>query len=72
MADPELGLAIAFYLYPCGLFITLFSTQLFNYRYRDADEPSAVINEKKTQYPQRLYIKLIWIFQLFLSPLLVC
>jgi hypothetical protein len=72
MADTELGLAIAFYLYPCGLFVTLFSSQLIRYRYRDADEPLAAINEKKVQKAHRLYTKLIWIFQLLLSPLLVC
>jgi hypothetical protein len=72
MAKTELGLAIAFYLYPCGLFATLFSSQLIRYRYRDADEPLAAINEKKGQRAHRLYTKLIWIFQLLLSPLLVC
>ncbi|KIM93402.1 hypothetical protein OIDMADRAFT_35892 [Oidiodendron maius Zn] len=71
MADTELGLAIAFYLYPCGLLLTLFSSQLVRYRYRDADEPSATINQKKDQKAHRLYTKLIWIFQLLLSPLLL-
>jgi len=72
MADTELGFAIAFYLYPCGLFVTLFSSQLVRYRYRDAEEPSAAINEKKAEKTHRLYTKLIWIFQLLLFPLLVC
>jgi hypothetical protein len=71
MADTGLGLAIAFYLYPCGLFVTLFSSQLIYYRYRDADEPSAAIEEKKLHKAHRLYTKLIWIFQLVLSVLLV-
>ncbi|KAG0650802.1 abc transporter aclQ [Hyphodiscus hymeniophilus] len=72
MADKELlGLAIAFYLYPCGLFVTLFSSQLFHYRYRDVDEPWAAINEKKIQKTYRLYTKLIWVCQLLLSPLLL-
>lgn len=68
MADTELGLAVAFYLYPCGLFIALFSSQLIRYRYRDTEEPST---EKKGQRAHRLYTKLIWIFQSLLSPLLV-
>lgn len=72
MANTELGLAIAFYLYPLGLFATLFLSQLTRYRYRDADKPLGVINEKKAQKAHRLYTKLIWIFQLLLSPLLVC
>jgi ATP-binding cassette, subfamily B, vacuolar membrane transporter HMT1/ACLQ len=72
MADTELGLAVAFYLYPFGLFATLFSSQLIRYRYRDADEPLAAINEKKGEKVHRLYTNLIWIFQLLLSPLLVC
>jgi hypothetical protein len=72
MADTELGLAIAFYIYPCGLLVTLFSSQLIRYRYRDADILSVAINEKKGSEAHRLYTKLIWIFQLLLSPLLVC
>jgi ATP-binding cassette, subfamily B, vacuolar membrane transporter HMT1/ACLQ len=72
MADAELGLAIAFYLYPCGLFATLFSAQLARYRYRDAGEPSPAISEKKVQKAHRLYTKLIRIFQLLISLLLVC
>jgi hypothetical protein len=72
MANTELGLAVAFYLYPCGLFVTLFSSQLIRYRYQDADEDSAAIEDKKVQKTHRMYIKLIWIFQLLLSPLLVC
>lgn len=69
MADLELGLATSFYLYPCGLFAALFSSQLIRYRYR-ADEPAAATNNSKV--PRRLYTNLIWIFQLILSPLLVC
>lgn len=72
MADIQLGLAIAFYLYPCGLFVTLFASQLIRYRYRDAEQPLAAINEKKVQKAHGLYTKLIWIFQLLLPSLLVC
>lgn len=72
MPDVALGLAIAFYLYPCGLFIALFSSQLYRYRYRDADDPLAAINEKKDQKAHRLYVKLLWMLQLLLSVLLVC
>lgn len=72
MSDTELGLTIAFYLYPCGLFVTLFSSQLIRYRYRDNDKPSATNDEKKAQKAYGLYTQLIWTFQLLLSPLLVC
>jgi ATP-binding cassette, subfamily B, vacuolar membrane transporter HMT1/ACLQ len=72
MADTELGLAIAFYLYPLGLFLTLFSSQLIRYRYRDAEDSPAATNEKKVRKAHRLYTNLIWVFQLLLSPLLVC
>jgi hypothetical protein len=72
MADTELGLAIAFYIYPCALFVTLFSSQLIRYRYRDTEDEPAAIKEKKAQKTYRLYTKLIWIFQLLVSPLLVC
>ena len=71
MANTELGLAIAFYIYPCGLFVTLFSSQLLRYRYRDAGDLSAGINEKNDPKTHRLYTKLIWVFQLLLCPLLV-
>jgi hypothetical protein len=72
MTDTELGLAIAFYIYPCGLFVTLFSSQLIRYRYRNADSLSVAVNEKNVPKAHRLYTKLIWIFQLLLFPLLVC
>ncbi|TVY82207.1 ABC transporter aclQ [Lachnellula suecica] len=71
MGDTELGLAIAFYLYPCGLFATLFSLQLIRYRYRDAGEPLTALDEKHVQKTHRLYTNLIWIFQLLLFPLLL-
>lgn len=71
MANTELVLALAFYLYPCGLFVTLFSSQLIRYRYRDEVNPPAGNNAKKTEKAHRLYTKLIWTFQLLLFPLLV-
>lgn len=73
MAGVTLGLEVAFYLYPCGLFATLFLSQLIQYRPQSIDNKAArdVDDPERLEKVQRFYARLIWFFQLLLSPLLV-
>lgn len=71
MSGTQLGLEIAFYLYPCGLFVTLLSSQSFEF-YRDrhgATRQSATDDEQKKA--SRFYARLIRFFQLILTLILV-
>ncbi|KAI0855513.1 hypothetical protein F4860DRAFT_496068 [Xylaria cubensis] len=70
MANVELGLAIGFYLYPCGLIATLFLSQLVRYRYKYAGSAPQV-DEKDVEKIQRFYAKCVWSVQLVLTPLLL-
>jgi len=69
MAGLELGLEVAFYLYPVGLFVTLFAAQLVAYRYRDAGTKQPV-DEKSVEKVEVFYARLIRIIQLLLAPAL--
>lgn len=69
----QLGLEIAFYLYPVGLFATLLGSQSLQY-YRERHgkpNPDATADEKQAEATRRFYARLIWCFQLLLSLLLV-
>ncbi|WYZ39997.1 hypothetical protein EsH8_IV_000338 [Colletotrichum jinshuiense] len=71
MSGTQLGLEIAFYLYPCGLFVTLLSSQSFEF-YRDrhgATRQSATDDEQKKA--SRFYARLIRFFQLILTLILL-
>lgn len=70
MNGVELGLEIAFYLYPCSLFASLALAQLVRYRHRN-DRVSAVVDEKRAEKVNRLHNRLIRIVQSLLPPLLV-
>ncbi|KAI1424453.1 hypothetical protein F5Y12DRAFT_444389 [Xylaria sp. FL1777] len=70
MANVELGLAIGFYLYPCGLIATLFLSQLARYRYKYAGSGPQV-DEKSVEKIQRSYARYVWAVQLALTPLLL-
>lgn len=70
MAGLQLGLEVAFYLYPVGLFVALFSSQLISYRYRDAGK-ALVFDEKSVAKVERFYARLIRGLQFLLTPLLV-
>lgn len=71
MANVELGLAIGFYIYPCGLIFTLILSQLLRYRYKYAGSaPEA--DEKGVEKIQQFYARAVWWVQLALTPLLVC
>ncbi len=71
MAGLLLGLEIIFYLYPIGLIVTLFSSQLISHRHRDVDNARAV-DEKAKGKLGRTHAVLTWCLQLLLAPLLVC
>ncbi|KAJ3941599.1 uncharacterized protein N0V96_008312 [Colletotrichum fioriniae] len=71
MAETLLGLEVAFYLYPCGLFVTLLASQSYQF-YRDrhgVTRQTATDDEQKKA--SRLYARIIWGFQLILSLLLL-
>lgn len=70
MAGLQLGLEIAFYLYPVGLFVTLFSIQLILHRYRNTGK-APTLDEKSVEKVELFYARLIWILQLLLAPTLV-
>jgi ABC-type transport system involved in Fe-S cluster assembly fused permease/ATPase subunit len=79
MAGVQLGLEVAFYLYPCGLFVVLFASQsVYYYRKRqrrangdhedDADDDS---DNKEPPGIRRFYARLIWASQFVLNLLLL-
>ncbi|KAI0409941.1 hypothetical protein F4802DRAFT_542713 [Xylaria palmicola] len=70
MANVELGLAIGFYLYPCGLIATLFLSQLVRYRYKYAGSGPEV-DEKNAGKTQRFYAKCVWSVQAVLTLVLL-
>ncbi|KAI0509095.1 hypothetical protein F5B22DRAFT_618425 [Xylaria bambusicola] len=70
MANVELGLAIGFYFYPCGLIVTLFLSQIARYRYNYAGS-APQIDEKGVEKIHRFYAKCVWAVQLVLTPLLL-
>ncbi|KAF2967963.1 hypothetical protein GQX73_g5642 [Xylaria multiplex] len=70
MANVELGLAVGFYAYPCGLIATLFLSQLARYRYRYAGS-GPQIDEKGVEKIRRFYARCVWLVQLALTPLLL-
>lgn len=77
MAGVQLGLEIAFYLYPCGLFATLLSSQGVEYycarkhaTSSSSTSAAASSDEKDTAKTSRFYARLIWVLQLLLSLLL--
>lgn len=72
MAEVQQGLEVAFYLYPCGIFVALLVSQSIQY-YRERHgklRPDAT--DEKAVGVRRLYARLIWVIQLILSLLLVC
>lgn len=78
-AGVELGLEVAFYLYPCGLFLTLLGSQAVEYRREKQRENSptsensvSAEDEKDADKIRTRYAWLIWLAQILLSTLLVC
>lgn len=85
MAGVQLGLEVAFYLYPCGLFVVLFASQsVYYYRERqrrangdhdvDADADADAdddSNNKEAPAIRRFYARLIWASQFVFNLLLL-
>lgn len=74
MAGVQLGLEVAFYLYPCGLFLTLVASQsIYYYRTRKRQGTSEGQNTTPAddQNISRFYARLIRAFQALLTLLLV-
>lgn len=75
MADAQLGLKIAFYAYPCVIFLTLLGVQSLQFYLsrRRESRPVALDNDQKQKAEaiKRFYARLIWILQLALSIILL-
>lgn len=75
MASTQLGLKIAFYTYPCLLFLTLFGVQSYQFyrsRRRNARHDASNVEPPQNAGSVRIiYARLIWSFQLVLSALLI-
>ena len=72
MKSLELGLELVFYLYPVGLFATLFSAQLVSFRYRKvASARAPAVDERDAEKIGRFYARIFWCLQFLLTPLLV-
>lgn len=76
MAGVQDGLEVAFYLYPCGLFVALLVSQSVAY-YRErrrvnlGSSSVSDTNEKDAEKISRVYNWLIWVTQTLLCVLLV-
>jgi hypothetical protein len=77
-AQAELGLKIAFYCYPCLLFVVLLGTQSLQFyrsrrRAKRAESSGAKSNKnaEDTEVIPRIHARLIWTLQLVLSCLLL-
>lgn len=71
MSGVQVGLEVAFYLYPCGLFVTLALAQLARHqRYNARSSPD--VDEKRAERVNRVYNRIIRIAQALILPLLVC
>jgi hypothetical protein len=77
MASGELGLKVAFYVYPCVLFVSLLGVQSFQFyqrRQRDATRDaaaSATIDKQDAEGIRKFYAWILWLLQLGLSMLLL-
>lgn len=77
MARVQQGLEVAFYLYPCGLFAALLTSQSLDYfRARRAStlgssKTTTSDDPEKAEGIRRFYARLLWLLQLMLSILLV-
>lgn len=78
MAGVQLGLEVAFYLYPCGLFVTLLVSQAIYYirerrqETQASSSPSgaASADDKDADKIRQFYARLVWVFQFLLTLLL--
>lgn len=77
-AAVRLGLEVAFYLYPCGLFVTLLTSQAIYY-YRERQRESRTFaaaaapstsDDKDAHKIRQFYARLIWALQFLIVLLL--
>ncbi|KAH6954357.1 hypothetical protein DER45DRAFT_540496 [Fusarium avenaceum] len=77
MAKAELGLKVAFYAYPCVLFVTLLGVQSAQFYLSRHGNPQArhgaldADQKQRADKTRRIFARLIWTFQLILSFLLI-
>ncbi|KAK7423018.1 hypothetical protein QQX98_001308 [Neonectria punicea] len=71
MAPAELGLKIAFYVYPCLLFIALLGAQSLQFYRERHRHPSRDASNESKQKNRPIYTRLIWFLQLVLSVLVL-
>lgn len=71
MAGMQLGLQVAFYLYPCGLFVALLGAQSVQFWRERRGGPRRDAPDEKAVALRKFYNRLIWSFQLILSAVLV-
>lgn len=75
MARVQQGLEVAFYLYPCGLFAALLTSQSLDYfrarRASSSGKTTTSDDPEKAEGIRRFYARLLWLLQLVLSILLV-
>ncbi|KAM5385723.1 hypothetical protein ACJZ2D_000922 [Fusarium nematophilum] len=75
MAGEQLGLKIAFYIYPCILFVALLGAQCLQfYLNRRRESRRGALDDEQKQKAEgirRTHARLIWVFQLIISLLLV-
>lgn len=76
MAAVQLGLEVAFYLYPCSLFVTLLTSQaIYYYRERRRESLGSAAaagpaDDKDADKIRQFYARLIWVLQFLLVVLL--
>ncbi|KAH6693590.1 hypothetical protein F5X68DRAFT_45840 [Plectosphaerella plurivora] len=75
MASGELGLKVAFYTYPCILFVSLLGVQSFQFyrrRHRESTrDATTTIDKQDAESIRKWYAWLLWVLQLGLSVLLL-
>ncbi|EEU38787.1 uncharacterized protein NECHADRAFT_83033 [Fusarium vanettenii 77-13-4] len=75
MANPEVGLKVIFYLYPCLLFVTLLGSQCLQFYLCRGREPRRIAldndQKQKAESIRRVHTRVIWLLQLVLSLLFV-
>lgn len=70
MKGVQVGLEVAFYLYPCGLFVTLALSQLARHqRYNARSSPE--VDEKRAEQVNKVHNRIIRVAQALLLPLLL-
>ncbi|KAF9870890.1 heavy metal tolerance protein [Colletotrichum karsti] len=70
MVGTQLGLQVAFYLYPCGLFVALLGAQSVQFWRERRGGPRRDAPDEKAAGLRKFYNRSIWTFQLIISIVL--